>query len=234
MKRFAYLSVLSIALIFVAGVSFAAAEEGRDGGRMPPIPFGQFKIAASSTLPADAAGKDALILTLRTRVSALETEVKMLREQLARGVGSSTQNMMGGPLIQMPFFKKLILGNKGDDVSELQKLLKEAGVYPEGLITGYFGPLTKQAILRFEAKHGLSQDGEADDDLIGRLKGRLGTTTLPWVNASSTGLVAICHKGDDDVATTSVARHTIRIGINALKAHLDHGDHPGPCPETND
>lgn len=233
MKRVTYLSVLSIALIFVAGVSVAAAEEGRDGGRMPPVPFAQFKIAASSTIPADAAGKDALILTLRTRVSVLEAEVKMLREQLARGAGSSTQNMMGRPLLQMPFFKKLILGNKGDDVSELQKLLKEAGVYPEGLVTGYFGPLTKQAILRFEAKHGLSQDGEADDDLIGRLKGRFGTTTLPWVNASSTGLVAICHKGDDDVATTSAARHTIRISINALKAHLDHGDMPGLCPQAS-
>ena len=55
MKRVTYLSVLSIALIFVAGVSVAAAEEGRDGGRMPPVPFAQFKIAASSTTIASDA-----------------------------------------------------------------------------------------------------------------------------------------------------------------------------------
>ncbi|KKS37852.1 MAG: hypothetical protein UV01_C0007G0001, partial [Parcubacteria group bacterium GW2011_GWA2_42_14] len=31
-------------------------------------------------------------------------------------------------------------------------LLKE-GVYPEGLITGFFGNLTKQAVIRFQEKY---------------------------------------------------------------------------------
>jgi hypothetical protein len=34
------------------------------------------------------------------------------------------------------------------------------------------------------------------------------------------GKVTICHKG----------KHTIRVSVNALKAHQAHGDTLGPCP----
>ena len=35
----------------------------------------------------------------------------------------------------------------------LQELLVKEGVYPEGLITGFFGDLTKQAVIRFQEKY---------------------------------------------------------------------------------
>ena len=49
--------------------------------------------------------------------------------------------------------KNLALGAKGDDVKALQQLLKDEGVYPEGLVTGYFGLLTKAAVIRFQEKY---------------------------------------------------------------------------------
>lgn len=43
-------------------------------------------------------------------------------------------------------------GQSSNDVRLLQEFLKEQGtnVYPEGLITGYFGALTKKAVIRFQ------------------------------------------------------------------------------------
>jgi peptidoglycan hydrolase-like protein with peptidoglycan-binding domain len=48
------------------------------------------------------------------------------------------------------------VGMTGTPVRTLQELLaREPDVYPEALVTGYFGPLTKQAVQRFQMKHGL-------------------------------------------------------------------------------
>src|SRR3989344_4046275 len=58
------------------------------------------------------------------------------------------------------FNKDLGLGSKGEDVERLQKLLaQDTSVYLEGLITGYFGNLTVQAVKNFQSKYGISQVG---------------------------------------------------------------------------
>jgi len=53
------------------------------------------------------------------------------------------------------FTRNLKLGSKGEDVRYLQILLKylDEEIYPEGLITGYFGPLTRKAVKRFQEKY---------------------------------------------------------------------------------
>ena len=57
----------------------------------------------------------------------------------------------------------LKFGMRGNEVSDLQKLLaKDSSVYPEGLVTGYFGTLTQSAVQRLQEKHGLPPTGIAD------------------------------------------------------------------------
>ncbi len=52
-------------------------------------------------------------------------------------------------------------GDRGDDVSALQKRLSELGYYTFGRITGYFGPVTEQALMEFQAQSGISVDAKA-------------------------------------------------------------------------
>ncbi|MEK7654438.1 MAG: peptidoglycan-binding protein [Patescibacteria group bacterium] len=50
----------------------------------------------------------------------------------------------------------LRFGTRSTEVEDLQKLLKQSPeIYPEGLVTGYFGPLTEAAIKRFNEKNGI-------------------------------------------------------------------------------
>jgi hypothetical protein len=50
-----------------------------------------------------------------------------------------------------------------DDIKTVQELLaKDKSVYPQGLATGYFGQMTKEALKRFQAKNGLPVTGELD------------------------------------------------------------------------
>lgn len=47
----------------------------------------------------------------------------------------------------------------GNDVKLLQKFLKVYGVYPEGLVTGYFGVLTERAVKKFQEKESVDPVG---------------------------------------------------------------------------
>ncbi len=53
-------------------------------------------------------------------------------------------------------------GLQNADVTTLQTFLKSQGteIYPEGLVTGYFGSLTEAAVGRFQLKNGLVNDAE--------------------------------------------------------------------------
>ncbi len=48
------------------------------------------------------------------------------------------------------FSRDLHQGKQGDDVAALQSHLVDNGYYPEALITGYFGPLTRAAVIRYQ------------------------------------------------------------------------------------
>jgi peptidoglycan hydrolase-like protein with peptidoglycan-binding domain len=50
-------------------------------------------------------------------------------------------------------YRNLAQGAKGDDIKVLQEFLNKAGFYPEGFISGFFGALTKQAVIRFQEKY---------------------------------------------------------------------------------
>lgn len=93
-------------------------------------------------------------------------------------------------------------GNEGDDVRVLQALLAaDPDIYPEALISGYFGKKTAQAVKRFQRKYGLSQVGHVGPQTLKELQkllgkhpivvvSNMGTTT--GTTASSTTSVQLC------------------------------------------
>ncbi len=68
--------------------------------------------------------------------------------------------------------RQLELGMSGSDVSALQTFLAQDNtIYPQGLVTGYFGTLTQSAVSNFQAKNGIATAG------------RVGPITLAAINA---------------------------------------------------
>lgn len=65
---------------------------------------------------------------------------------------------------------QLDLGDSGSQVTELQTYLAtNASIYPSGLVTGYFGPLTQAAVQRFQAAQGLVSAGTPSTTGYGRV-----------------------------------------------------------------
>ncbi len=71
-------------------------------------------------------------------------------------------------------YRQLQVGSRGADVSDLQTFLSaDSTVYPSGLITGYFGGLTRSAVIRFQARNGISQVGRVGPETMGVINSRM-------------------------------------------------------------
>ncbi|MDR3121680.1 MAG: peptidoglycan-binding protein [Clostridiales bacterium] len=62
----------------------------------------------------------------------------------------------------------LRFGSEGDAVRELQTLMKEKGIY-EGPVNGKFGPLTEEAVMKFQESKGLEVDGVVGSETLAKL-----------------------------------------------------------------
>lgn len=145
--------------------------------------------------------------------------------------------------------RALLRGFSGDDVKTLQEwLARDKDVYPEGIVSGYYGHLTEKAVKKFQKKYGIEQVGIFGpktraqlERLFGTLENRLenagidptplsdtfnrllsssslATTTVLWQWHKLT----LCHNGA-----------AISVDLHAIAAHLKHGDTVGFCGGTS-
>ncbi len=92
------------------------------------------------------------------------------------------------------FARDLAMGTKNNDVSRLQAFLaSEKELYPEGLITGYYGSLTRAAVIRFQAKYGIAQVGRVGPETRAKLEEVFGKATpaAPEVAQASPAAVSV-------------------------------------------
>ena len=77
----------------------------------------------------------------------------------------AAQSVAAAPSLSLSLAKVFITttlkkGMEGEEVLSLQRILAtDSSVYPEGLVTGYFGPATERAVRAFQKKYGLEQVG---------------------------------------------------------------------------
>jgi len=89
---------------------------------------------------------------LQARIAQLLAQIAALKAQLGQ-----TQGVSEIPT-SYRFTKPLYFGlRNNNDIRYLQMFLKNQGtdIYPEGLITGYFGLKTREAVIRFQIKQGV-------------------------------------------------------------------------------
>lgn len=71
-------------------------------------------------------------------------------------------------------------GERSDDVRTLQTLLaSDSTIYPEGIISGYYGPKTTAAVKKFQAKYGLPQVGRVGPATMAKMNEVLGSASAP-------------------------------------------------------
>jgi len=123
-----------------------------------------------------------LIAQLQAQVQQLQTQLNALRQ-----VQVQVQQTQQDVTSTLQLIGQLREGMTGDQVRLLQTALAgDTSIYPEGLVTGYFGRLTALAVKRFQARHGLSQVGS------------IGPKTLEKLNQFLTQNPIIANRDNDD------------------------------------
>jgi len=89
---------------------------------------------------------------------------KMLYESGQSGFGGSATS-----LSSVKIYKNLYRGLYNSDVTRLQTVLaKYPSIYPEGIVSGYYGALTEKAVQRFQSKYGIVNYGTPHTTGFGR------------------------------------------------------------------
>lgn len=155
-KLFSRFSVIAVA------VTVAAA-----GTVLPMASFAQ------TTTGTSTQAQISFLAGLMQQIQALQQQIQNLKQQQQTATASLVAT--------------LALGSQGDQVRILQALLAaDPGVYPEGLITGLFGPATQRAVKRFQKTHGLEQAGVVGPKTLARLNEKLKEHPVGLENSSST------------------------------------------------
>ncbi|MEK7555713.1 MAG: peptidoglycan-binding protein [Patescibacteria group bacterium] len=105
----------------------------------------------------------ATVSDIELRIASLLSELQILQTELQNlksgEAAVSVVEVQTSPSATF-FTTTLGKGSEGSDVTKLQQYLaKDGTLYPEGLITGYYGSLTEAAVKRFQQKHNIVSSG---------------------------------------------------------------------------
>src|SRR3989338_8023485 len=89
-------------------------------------------------------------------------------------------SFLGAQIASAAITTSLDYGDQGSQVTELQTYLAtNASIYPSGLVTGYFGPLTQAAVQKFQTAQGIVSSGTPETTGYGRV----GPMTMARINS---------------------------------------------------
>ncbi len=114
----------------------------------------------------------------------------------------------------------LDMGSQNADVTTLQTYLAtDSSIYPSGLVTGYFGQLTKAAVERFQAREGIVSAGTPATTGYGRV----GPATLAALNQKINGGVVIIPVSGD----ASPYIYPVNVSVTNTNATLNWNTNEG-------
>ena len=178
---------------------------------------------------------------LRAVIEQLKAQIQLLQAQV-----SDLQNQVQSVKIELNFTRALAKGARGDDVKQLQEFLKTfPDVYPEGLVTGYFGPLTEVAVKKFQEQNGIEAVGIVGPKTQAKLT-ELATTGAGKSSVIPSGLTSAGNKSSSTpsgivpttpaisatpaIPTTSSTSATPAVPVTPATPALSGGSSPPPTP----
>lgn len=138
--------------------------------------LGQLRDIQLEAISRDIASTSAAIaaITPGTATSTRDWILASAVSQLSGYVPQLMQFKFGGSASVV-----LSRGSRGTAVAALQQVLRrDVSIYPEGLVTGYYGPLTQAAVARFQARYSMSQSGSVNSQTLVKLAQVYGSSAI--------------------------------------------------------
>ncbi|TAL49261.1 hypothetical protein EPN83_01850 [Patescibacteria group bacterium] len=119
--------------------------------------------------------------SVSAQIQALLDQIKVLQAQIDTLRAAEEQIKKAQESVQgtLKLIRGLREGMSGDDIKALQAILAvDAGIYPEALITGFYGKFTVAAVKRFQKKFGIEMLGIVGPRTLEKLNKELGRNPL--------------------------------------------------------
>jgi peptidoglycan hydrolase-like protein with peptidoglycan-binding domain len=130
-----------------------------------------------------------------------------------------------------PITSQLDPGARGYNVTNLQTFFADnASIYPEGLVTGYFGSMTKSAVQRFQANYGFDQVGRVGPMTLNKINSLIATggwTNTPVGDVSAPMIYSVSNTVSSNSASfswTTNENATARVFFNTMPLVINEGD----------
>ncbi len=134
-------------------------------------------------------------------------------------------------LAYTPLTSQLDFGARGYNVTNLQTFFADnASIYPEGLVTGYFGGLTRSAVQRFQGAYGFDQVGRVGPMTLNKINSLIangGWNNIPAGDVSAPmiyGVTATVSTNSASFAWTTNENATARVFFNTVPLMINEGD----------
>lgn len=134
--------------------------------------------------------------TTSVSIESLLAQIKQLQDQLAQLQVKIKEVNQERQEVVSQIINTLSVGSEGDQVAILQALLaSDPEIYPEGIITGYYGGLTRQAVMRFQKKNGLFQAGVVGPLTLQKLNAELKNKPIALESSSTSTATSSAKQG---------------------------------------
>ncbi len=109
--------------------------------------------------------------------------------------------------------RQLDEGARGEDVRLLQQILaSDPTIYPENLVTGYFGPLTARAVRAFQERNGI--------DTVGRVGPRTLSKVNEFIGGGSVTSATLAPASTDQISPTNESSVTPPVSDTSNEAEV--------------
>jgi len=168
-------------------------------------------------LPNAQTAQAATIDEMLAQIQVLMAKVQELQKQLAT-IRTDVKTILKDGLQE---------GMSDEDIKKIQEVLAtDTTIYPEGKVTGYYGPLTKEALKRFQSRHGLEVTGSLNDETRDLLEEYLGERFNGTVPPGLLRAPGVMKKVEDRFWTkcTNNSGHGRGMGPLCKKMKSEHGN----------
>ncbi len=179
-------------------------------GRVGPATLAKLNKVFSETTTAVTTSVQAQTADqIQAQIQAIQQQIGAITSGSAAAVSSA---------VGVSIDSELNPGARSDEVMDLQKLLaQDPTIYPEGTISGFYGPKTTAAVKKFQAKYGLPTVGRVGPATMQKINEVLADSSASMPEAQQTPSYIA------PVAPTSSSDTTKQIEdqIKAIQAQID-------------
>ncbi|MFA5131778.1 MAG: peptidoglycan-binding protein [Candidatus Paceibacterota bacterium] len=123
---------------------------------------------------------------------------------------------------------QLDFGARGINVTNLQSFLAETpSIYPQGLVTGYYGSLTVQAVKNFQAVYGFDQVGRVGPQTLAKINSLIANGGSVSADVSGPALYSVAQNIGQTYNTFSWATNenaSARVFYSTSPVQFNEGD----------